>query len=140
MRALYVAGILLVGLAGCSRPSTEPTHQAAEVAHSARDAELFSQLDRLKPDLSKPRHTVFYLYFPSREQAEAADVGLAGSSLGSESSFATEIAEAEREWRLKAEAVMVVNPERIASLRRELIVVAAKNGGEYDGWETAATP
>lgn len=117
------------------RPMPESTHEH-------RDREIIKVLRAQGADLSKPRHTLFYFYFPSREDAETAHAALLQSPLSRERAFRVEVAPAASgpKWLCRAEAEMVIDQSVIDRLRPQLEQIARQANGEYDGWECAAVP
>jgi hypothetical protein len=44
------------------------------------------------------------------------------------------------EWSVRIDGHRVVGPDTVAAFRSQFEQIAAQYGGEYDGWEAAATP
>lgn len=107
--------------------------QAGSIAEQ-QDAAVIESLRDAGSDLSKPHKIDFFFYFPDQASAEAAGgelqrlgyrvVGLAPTS-------------DESAWHLQAFRSMV--PELVAMNQstRDLEALAARHGGDYDGWGTS---
>jgi hypothetical protein len=98
---------------------------------------VIEQLVKAGADLSRPRDTVHYLYFPSEQGANVAAERLRAHGL---TTIVKPAASGNDPWVLIANHDFVVNSDSI----RELVAVAEEaaraGGGDYDGWEAAATP
>jgi len=107
-----------------------------------RDAEILKILVRERADLSRPRHSLFYLYFPTKDHAVAARSEVRNLEIAKEKGFKAEVQRAATgsEWLCLVEAEMVINASVIARLRSQFEAIAKKGQGEYDGWECAAVP
>lgn len=110
--------------------------------HADRDKVVFEMLSSQGADLSQPRHTLFYLYFPSQSEATRAQEELMGHWLASEGKFIAEChpSPINGSWPCRVEAEMVVSQEVMSKLTPELEAIASRHGGEYDGWECASQP
>lgn len=104
---------------------------SAEQPVNPHDWPTIEELLRAGADLSRPRHTRHVLYFPAQDLAMRAK----GMLEAPERSI--RVQKMNREHLLILEVTMVVNAQTIASLRGELEHVAARIGGDYDGWEAA---
>jgi hypothetical protein len=94
------------------------------------------QLQGRGADLSKPRHVVHYLYFPSERQAQEA-----AEAIGNVWRTAIEEpADATSQWCVKADGNRTIGPEIVSGFRAWFVKVANDHGGEYDGWEASAKP
>lgn len=96
------------------------------------DGAVLSKLHQLDSDVSKPRPTNFYLYFPSRQNAELARIELLDSG------FSVEIQKSAKgqDWLCLASKELVPGLTVLTSLRKRFSDLARRLGGEYDGWET----
>jgi hypothetical protein len=129
---------LLIG-GGCSRGPDQVA--AVDPGHVTRDAEIFRILREHGADLSKPRHALFFAVFDMEQAATEAERAAANLSLAKEQDFRTSFFKnSAGTITLRMEAEMIINEERLAGLRQELTSFASRHGGEYDGWEAAATP
>ena len=101
------------------------------------DLLVMGQLLEHGADLTKPRHTLYYLYFPSEDGALGA--AQAAKDLG----FRVRVAEPDNEipdWSVVCEHdSLVLDPDTVRSNTDHFDAIAADNDGEYDGWEAAVT-
>jgi len=100
------------------------------------DRETLRALRDAGADLRRPTEVNFYLYFPTRESAEAAARQSETSQLAAE----VQPGAGGKGWLclLTGDLIPTENNIREASVR--LQGVAAANGGEYDGWEARVSP
>ena len=110
--------------------------------HDERDAEILKILVREKADLSKARHSLFYLYFPTNDQASAARSEVLKLEIAKEKDFKAEVETSATgtDWLCLVQAEMVINATVISRLRSQFEAIAKRGQGEYDGWECAAVP
>jgi regulator of RNase E activity RraB len=100
------------------------------------DRQVIAQLRQAGSDLSRPHPIEFFLYFPDEAAASAAAAELAGQGFGQR----IERAARGPAWLLFLTRSMPPEEARLVALRRELEAVAARHGGEYDGWGTPVVP
>ena len=101
------------------------------------DALILAQLRSAGADLTQPRHVVHYSYVPDERTAKAA------ASTIAEAGFETRVGEplpGYDTWSVIAEATTIVDETTVGPNRAWFQRIAAEHGGEYDGWEAAATP
>ncbi len=103
------------------------------------DAMIVDQLRRAGADLSQPRDVVHYLYLPFEEAASTASHRLR------EAGYTTEVRSAAgpagaNPWLVVARKEEVLSLESARAARVAFTAIAATYGGEYDGWEAAASP
>lgn len=111
-------------------------HGGAPKTPEEADRLALRQLAGRGADLTKPRHVIHYLYFPTERQARDA-----GDAIGD--AWRTNVeppTEDIAEWCLKADGDRTLAPDTVAALRSWFARLAAEHGGEYDGWEAAAKP
>lgn len=104
------------------------------------DREVLQSLAGHGSDLSKPHHTIHYLYFKSNDRAHAAAAEL--RALGYEI-LRVERAPAPllkrlfgpKEFSCIAEAHAVPSEEAVFATTDRMNELAARHGGAYDGWE-----
>jgi hypothetical protein len=98
------------------------------------DAAVVEQLTAAGADLTQPRETNFYVYFPNEADARGAvaDIAERGYTAKVEPS-----ATADGTWLLLATRELVVDERAIATEAAFFDVVAREHGGDYDGWEAA---
>jgi hypothetical protein len=94
------------------------------------------QLEGRGADLSKPRHMIHYLYFPTERQAHDA-VEAIGDVWRTKIEEPTETA---AQWCVQADGNRTIGPEIVSGFRAWFVRVATEHGGEYDGWEASAKP
>ena len=107
---------------------------------TSSDRYIIDQIRQAGADLSKPRHTRFFLFFPTEAQGHdataerhsavelrALDVTFVGKSI-------------DGLWLVRLEGEIVVNEQAIALISGRLEAVAGANSGGYDGWEALAAP
>jgi hypothetical protein len=97
------------------------------------------QLMQQGADLTKPRHAVYYVYFPDREAAEAgADEARAA---GYTCEVRDPLAEQPEQWSLVCErSDAVLDPSGVIAADDLFQGIADRLQGDFDGWEAAARP
>lgn len=88
-------------------------------------------------DLDTPREVAHWLYFPDRRSAEEAADAL--RSDGYAVTVDKSRGDSDGRWCAKALRQVVVSPVTIATTRTSMERLAARLGGEYDGWEAAVS-
>ena len=101
------------------------------------DGQVIDQLRKAGADLGQPRDTVHYLYFQTEDGANLAAEQLRTHGL---IAVVQPAAAGSVPWLLRANHDFVVNAESIREIRRVAEAAAAAGGGDYDGWEAAASP
>jgi hypothetical protein len=99
------------------------------------DLEILETLEEHGEDLTQPREIRVDLLFPTEEQAAAAEdelTELAYDVVGFEA------AGEEEHWAIRASRDLRVDRENITGFRHRFEELAARHGGEFDGWEAAA--
>jgi len=138
----YRGGMIFRRLFG-SRRDEDAQPGSEEVAQfdtaDEGDRLIIDQLRSLGADLSKPREVLHYLYVPT--EAAAADAGQEARSQG----YTTEVKPAAgppgpNPWLVLATKDEVISVASARASREAFTAMAATHGGEYDGWEAAATP
>ena len=101
-----------------------------------KDLAVLDQLLKAGADLQQPRHALYYLYFASREAADAA------ADEAQVQSFRAAVGEPlpdfPGQWPLTCEQQGVALD--VATVRGNddfFEALAARHGGEYDGWEAS---
>lgn len=110
----------------------EPSRQAGI---GSLDQATLAQLARAGADLGKPTDVVNYLYFP--DEARAQEAGQALRSAG----FTVQVRPAASgpNWLARANKDMIPTAMNIQEMRELFEGLAARLGGDYDGWEAAVT-
>jgi hypothetical protein len=106
------------------------------MASANEDREVIRALVQAGADLSQPRDVRHYLYVPNEKIATF--LGPRIEQIGFTVETSPE-AEGSR-WLILISGIAMVTEEEIALSRRTFEGLAQKAGGEYDGWEAAATP
>lgn len=111
-------------------------HGGAPKTPEEADRLALRQLQGRGADLSKPRHVIHFLYFPTEHQARAA-VDAIGETW---KTVVEEPTEEVPQWCVKADGNRTIGPEIVSGFRTWFVKVATEHGGEYDGWEATAKP
>ena len=85
-------------------------------------------------DLSQRRRVDHYLYFPTRMQADGAFEDVRRLRMFE---AAIDLDREREEWLVIAAHVVVVTVPELSRLRERFEALAARYGGEYDGWNIA---
>lgn len=86
-------------------------------------------------DMSAPRDANFYLYLPNEKDARAVAAAVARPGR----KVITRPAATGTSWLVLVNEAIVVSKRSIEDADREFSAAVAPYGGEYDGWEAAAT-
>jgi hypothetical protein len=117
----------------------DPNARSEQLGIKYKDLALLGQLMQAGADLTKPRHALYYLYFASRESAEAAS-GEAEAA-GYTCRVRDPLPEYPGQWSLVCERPdAVLDPPGVIAADDLFQGIADRAGAEYDGWEAAATP
>lgn len=101
-----------------------------------KDLLVLEQLVKAGADMSDPRHVLYYLYFPDRERAAAAAAQAEG--LGFDTNVREPLPEYPDQWSLVCERHdYVLDLEAVRVNTDTFEAVAARHGGDYDGWEAS---
>jgi regulator of RNase E activity RraB len=106
------------------------------MASEDADRQVIEALRQAGADLSQPRDVRHYLYVPNEKIATL--LGPRIEQIGFTVDTRPE-AEGSR-WLILISGTAMVTAEEIASFRKTFEALAEKAGGEYDGWEAAASP
>ena len=109
--------------------------QRGRTSKADLDHGTLRQLAAAGADLARPTDVVSYLYVPDERRAQeaGAELRLAGYSVEVRPS-ATGV-----NWLALARVDLVPSVTNIRLLRERFEGLAAKLGGEFDGWEAAVT-
>ncbi|MFT3686689.1 MAG: ribonuclease E inhibitor RraB [Phycisphaerales bacterium] len=109
----------------------------------AGDRAVLAAMASAGADLSKPAHTVHYLYFPSLQAADAAAADLRAQGYGPvnthrapQPSLLKRLFSKPR-YSCIAETRTVPYEPAVLMTSRTMDALAEKHGGEYDGWEAS---
>lgn len=101
-----------------------------------KDIAVLGEMMKRGADLTKPRHVLYYLYFGSREPAEAGAVD--GRAAGYACEVRDPLPEYPDQWRLVCErsnAVLdIPNVREADDLFQD---IADRLHGDFDGWEAS---
>ena len=117
----------------------DPNERSPQLGVKYKDLQLLGQLMKQGPDLSKARHALYYLYFPSSSRADA------GANEGRAAGYTCEIREPlpqyPDQWLLLCERPdAVLDPAGVIAADNLFQGIADRFAGEFDGWEAAAQP
>jgi hypothetical protein len=100
------------------------------------DLAILNQLSAAGADLSKPTHTLFYIYAPTEEAARRIAAAGADANLKAD---VRPSASGDGNWLCLLEGQLVPSEQAIQNYRSRFEALAVAEGGEYDGWEAAVT-
>ena len=117
----------------------DPNERSPQLGVRFKDLAVMGQLMQQGADLSKPRHALYYLYFASRDGAEA------GSTEAQTAGYACEVREPlpqyPGQWSLVCQRDdAILDPPGVVEADNLFQGIADRLGAEYDGWEAAAKP
>ncbi len=117
----------------------DPEARSPELGVKYKDLVLLGQLIQQGADLHKPRHALYYLYFPDRA---AAETGMqAGRTAGYQCEVREPLPEYPGQWSLVCErSDAILDPPGVIAADDLFQGMADRLGGEFDGWEAAAQP
>lgn len=114
-----------------------PDDRSPQLGLKMKDLQLLGALQAHGADLSAPRHVLHYLYFRSGETAESACAEVAGA--GWHVQVRKPLPEFSDQWLVLAEQPhAVLDPAFVRESTDLMESVAARYGGEHDGWEASA--
>ncbi len=117
----------------------DPEARSPELGVKYKDLLLMGQLLQQGADLHQPRHALYYLYFASRDSAEAGAVD--GRAAGYTCEVRDPTAQYPDQWSLFCERPdAVLDPPGVIAADDLFQGIADRLGGEFDGWEAAARP
>jgi hypothetical protein len=99
------------------------------------DAAVFSMLRRFGKNVAGLEKVDFYLYFSDQSNAELARKALLASGF----SVGLNRSSSDSRWLCLATKKMTRKVESLVSMRMDLVELARRFHGEYDGWETQIT-
>ena len=117
-------------------PSFDPDERSPELGLKHKDLLVLGQLMGMGADLKQPRHAVYYLYFASREAADAA------AEPARARGFAAEVREPLPEypgqWCVVCDVHgVVLDPPTVRDHDDFFESLAQTHSGEFDGWEAS---
>ncbi|MNN39876.1 RNase E inhibitor protein [compost metagenome] len=107
---------------------------SAQSVAELQDARVIENLVAAGSDTSKLHDIDFFVFLPSRSQAElaAAEIEQLGHSVAS----IDQPPDSQSLWQLHATRRMVPQLDAMTATTRALTALASKYGGDYDGWGT----
>ena len=117
----------------------DPNARSPELGVKYKDLLVMGQLMQQGANLKEPRHALYYLYFASREAADAG--ALEGQAAGYSCEVRDPLAEYPDQWSLVCErSDAVLNPDGVNAADDLFQGIADRLDGEFDGWEASAQP
>jgi hypothetical protein len=117
----------------------DPNARSEKLGIKNKDLAVLGQLMKHGADLSKPRHALYYLYFPSRGAAEAG--ATEGQAAGYSCAVREPLPQYPGRWSLVCERPnAVLDPPGVIAADNLFQAIADRTGADYDGWEAAAKP
>lgn len=107
-----------------------------EAEASQGDSQIIDTLEQQGVDLTEKHPLIFYLYFPSEEQARMAARELDSWADSVEVRPAADRAE----WLVRFSTRGLCGRHQVAHDRRVILGFAKTYGGDFDGWEVAVDP
>lgn len=106
---------------------------AAQSLAEQQDARVIENLVAAGSDISKLHNVDFFMLLPSEAQAKmaAAEMERLGYTVAS-----IDQPPGQSQWQIQATRRMAPQLEAMTATTRELEAVAARHGGDYDGWGT----
>ncbi len=102
------------------------------------DLLVLEQLVTAGADLAAPRHVMYFLYFNSEDQAVAAAAESTSAGFGTD--LRHPIPEAGEQWAVISERHdYVLDLDTVRENTDWFAELAARHGGDYDGWEASVT-
>jgi hypothetical protein len=121
------------------KQDTEPVDLEARSPDTGlkyKDIALLGQMVERGADLRQPRHALYYVYFKSREAAEAGAVEARGAGYACE--VRDPLPEYPGQWSLVCEREdAVLDIEGVRKADDLYQGIADRLDGEFDGWEAA---
>jgi hypothetical protein len=117
----------------------DPEARSPGLGIKNKDLLVLAQLMAQGAELSKPRHALYYLYFTSKDAAEA------GASEASSAGYACDVRDPlpqnPDQWSLVCERPdAILDPNGVNAADDLFQGIADRLGGDFDGWEAAARP
>jgi Regulator of ribonuclease activity B len=117
----------------------DPNERSPQLGLKYKDLQLLREMMKHGANLTLPRHALYYLYFPSREVAEAGAVE--GQFAGYTCEVREPLPENPGQWTLLCERPdAILDPKGVIAADDLFQGIADRLGGDFDGWEAAAQP
>jgi len=130
--SLALVAALAVVASGCADRGEKVVVQG-DAEEVARDSAVLDQLRAAGSNLAKPHRIAFYLYLPSKPEADAAEAEL--RSMG----YSVEVRKGPDDihWLCLATRTMVPTVQGLTDARVVFKGLAQRYKGAYDGWQAA---
>jgi regulator of RNase E activity RraB len=116
--------------------AVDPEARSPQTDIKFKDLDVVNLLVKHGADLTQPRHVLYYLYFPGADVASSAADDARGLSF--EATVKDPLPQHPGQWSLICERhAVVLDPDTIRSNGDYFDGLAARFGGEYDGWEAS---
>jgi regulator of RNase E activity RraB len=122
MAIALIAAMLIAGAIGFVREHRKPALD--------RDALVLVELQKAGSDLHKAHAIEFFLLFTTPEGAQNAARELTAAGYAAEADSVG----AGHRWLCKATKTLVPELDALRHIRAQLTALAARLGGQYDGW------
>lgn len=120
------------------RRSIDLDDRSPQTGVKYKDLLVLDQLVEAGADMNAPRHVVYYLYFPDQERA--ADAAAEASSEGFDTDVRPPLPDDPDQWALVCDRHDYVLDLEIVRGNTDLFEgLAARHGGDYDGWEASVS-
>ncbi len=106
-------------------------HRSVNIMPKTADTAAIAQIQKLRPGLSGSCPISFYLYFSSKDDAAKSASELKKMDFGVKVTPSIGV----NNWLCLATKEMVPEKSKLTNLRSDMIDIAFKYGGTYDGWE-----
>ncbi len=106
---------------------------SAQSIAEQQDARVIENLVSAGSDISKPHNIDFFMFMPSKAKAKSASAEM--EQLGY-TIVSVDRDSGQSQWQIHATRVMAPQLDAMTATTRTLESVAAKHGGDYDGWGT----
>jgi hypothetical protein len=114
----------------------DPDERSPQLGIKYKDLMVLGQLQQHGADLTQPRHVIYFCYAPSADVARA--MGDEARTRGFDIEVGEPLPGYPDDWPVRCETTTVLRPEVVRDNTDFFEDLAARYGGEYDGWEAAA--
>ena len=119
-----------------NRRPVDLDERSPETGLKYKDLLVLEQLVKAGADVNAPRHVIYYLYFAGQEHAEAA------ATEAEAAEFSTDVRAPQPDitpdWALVCERHdYVLTLDAVRDNTDLFEAIAARHGGDYDGWEAS---
>ena len=113
----------------------DPEERSPQLGLKYKDLALLGQLQKHGADLRQPRHVIYFSYAHSAEAAE----GMAGEARarGFDAMTMDPLPDYPNDWQVRCETTVALMADVVRENTDWFEALAARHGGEYDGWEAA---